>query len=318
MSRTTLSLNTQRRIMARIAENLPDDLPEEDALRWVNDCAELKKGLRGLLMPEINWLDQLVQAENDIYSAFLVRGQAIDFSQFKATLKSHGEEHISRWIQLGLEPHFLPKRQFRQDEKLRGWKVKPKKWFWQQMAACTIKRRNVAGELVTVTEAGFDGDTVLIDTRCKPAYDNGRQMFADDEAFLGGLIEDLRSRCEIARYDSGQQDSRFGVSSLEWDEQIRPALEARPEFKGVSFRLELAIEANTIPQIYGRMPRHKDGQTDTWVWYEEFFEGASCCLRGGGSGRGGLAGVGWREVRSHWDGGAVRPLGVVATLPLGS
>lgn len=307
MSRTTLTLATQRRFAAGVIESLPDGMSEERALWWLNNKAKLKKALGGaLIRSDIGWLDQLIQAENDAHRAFF--GQTFDLSQFAETLERYGEERVDRWAKLLFEPHFLPKWQFSADAKIRGWKVKPEAWFWEKVAAGNIKRRNAAGELETVEEVGFDGVTLLIDTRCKPHYSDGRQMFEND-GLMGGVIEALREQGKIARYDP--QSSRFGISSCEWDEQIRPALEALPEFEGASFRLELASEAIAIPQIFKRMPRRKDGQTSTLVWYEEFFEGASHRLCGGNSDRGGLAYVYCSDIGGHWYGRAVRPVGVL-------
>jgi len=310
MSRTTLTLKTQRRIIGRITEILPDDLSEEDALFWIGHSAQLSEGLRNVLIrSKINWLDQLVQAENNALGAFF--NETFDLSQFAATLKQFGEKRVMQWAKLGLKPHFLPRIVFTHGSKFPGWKIKPESWFWQKVADGSIKRRNVAGELEIVKEVRFEGTTVLIDTRCKPAYDGGRQMFANDEGFLGGVIEALRTEGKIAHTDAGPPSSRFNISSSEWDEHIRPALEARPEFEGVTFRLEQTIEANVIPQLYMWIPRKKDGRTNTWVWFEEFFEGASSRLDGGRSDYGGLADVCCYYVVNHWFSGAVRPVGVL-------
>lgn len=307
MSRTTLTLKSQRRLLARIAENLPDGLSEEDAIHWIENSSELSSGLSSLLVrSEVNWLDHLLQAEDVAHRAFF--GQTSDLTQFAATLERFGEERVRLWTKDCREPHFLPKQVFSADTKLRGWKVKPEPWFWQKIADGKIMRRDAAGKLAVVKEVGFDGVTLLIDTRCKPAYTDGSQMFAND-GLLGGVIKTLRAEGKIASLNPS--DSRFCISSREWDEQIRPALETLPEFAGVSFRLELAIEANVIPQMYKRMPRRKDGQTDTRVWYEEFFEDALNRLNGGYSGRGGLASVYYSGVDDRWNYRAVRPVGVL-------
>ncbi|HLB32539.1 MAG TPA: hypothetical protein VJL27_03225, partial [Patescibacteria group bacterium] len=121
------------------------------------------------------WLDRLVQAEKAVHCAFF--GRTFDLSQFRSTLERYGEDRVKKWAELGLEPHYLPEWTFSPDAKVRGWKVRPEPWFWEQLAAGNIKRRNAAGELETITAVGFDGATLLIDTRCNPVYDNGRQMF---------------------------------------------------------------------------------------------------------------------------------------------
>lgn len=256
-----------------------------------------------------NWLDKLVQDENDAYRAFF--GQTFDLSKFQERLKYFGKDRVDQWAKLRMEPHFLPEFRFQPDTNLPGWKVKPNDWFWEHVAAGNIKRRNAAGEVVEVKKVGFDGTVVLIDTRCKPQYDKGRQMFLKDDAFLGPVINCLRTAGEIARYEYGPQSSRFGISSIDWEEHIRSALQALPVFGGVSWRLELAIEANTIPQIYKQMPRREDGQTNTWVWYEEYFEVETRRLHGGNSALGGLANVNDYWVDLHWFYQAVRPLGVL-------
>ena len=124
-------------------------------------------------------------------------------------------------------------------------------------------------------------------------------------------IENLRAEGKVAHYDYGPQSSRFGVSFLEWDEHIRPALEARPEFEGVTFRLESVIEASFLSQACQQMPRRGDGQTNTWVWYRGYYEDATCRLVGGDFAFGGLADVCYYSVVHHSNGGAVRPVGVL-------
>lgn len=314
MTRTPLTAVTAVTLSGNLAKAVPSDLPEEDAAYWNGNLGELHAEIgRVLRRSETNWLDLLVKAENDAHRVFF--GRTFDeIAQFRNTLEHYGEERVGQWADLGLQPHFLPKLALTQGSKFRGWKVKPEKWFWQQVAAETIKRRNTTGDLEVVKEVGFDGTTLLIDTRCKPVYDGGRQSYGSvPDVLLGTLIETLRAEGKIARYEYGEQSSRFGVSSREWDKHVRPALESLPVFEGVAFRLEMAIEANCIPQIYKRMPRKKDGQTNTWVWYEEFIEGESRRLHGGNSDDGGRANVYGHGVGDHWSNGAVRPLGVLDT-----
>lgn len=296
-------------------------IDSQQAQRWIGQSGQAQAAVAAMLKLEpseafrrlqnLNWLDELVAEEKYAHQAFF--GQTFDLTQFAATLERFGEDRVRQWAKLGLEVHFLPKVTFAPAINFPGWKVKPEGWFWQQVAAGSIKRRNAAGGLEVVKEIGCDGVTLLIDTRCKPNFNASKQMFANDEHFLGGIIKDLRAQGKISRYDLGPQSSRFGISSRDWDEHLRPALQARPEFDGVTFRLEQAIEANAIPQIYKRMPRRKDGQTTTWVWYEEFFGIASDRLCGGGSGGGGLAYVDCSHVVSHWINRGVRPVGVLDT-----
>ncbi|MCG2808859.1 MAG: hypothetical protein L6275_00745, partial [Candidatus Portnoybacteria bacterium] len=70
------------------------------------------------------------------------------------------------------------------------------------------------------------------------------------------------------------------------------------------------IEANVIPQLYTDMPRKDDGNTNTWVWFEEYFKGRVRRPGGGrSSGYGGLADVCCSWSAYHWySHGSFRPL----------
>lgn len=312
VSRTPLTVGTAVTLAGNLAKGVTSNLPEEDGQYWNRHIDELHTRMREVLFRtferERSWIDRLVKAENNAHRAFF--GQTFDPAQFTATLERFGEDRVGQWAKLGLEPHFFPREAvFSADAKIRGWRVKPRSWFWEEVFTGGIKRRNAAGDLETVSEVRFDGVTLLVDVRCKPPYDGGRQMFVNDIDYLGALICVLRMRGKIDDY--GSQSSRFGISPCEWDEQVRPALEARPEFEGVTFRLELVLEANVIPQLYSRMPRRRDGQTNTWVWYEEFMGDTSCRLIGGSSAHGGLADLHGGSPSDHCGSYAVRPVGVL-------
>jgi len=226
--------------------------------------------------------------------------------EFEKILRKYGRKKIKEWQGLGLEPHFLPKVSMMLGNDYPGWKVKPKKWFYDMLAQGKILR-DINGQLEPVTKAELPGATVLIDTRLKPVYKNGVQMWEGDN-LLGLLIADLRKEGKIAKYDYGPQSSRFGVSANEWQEYVRPALANRLGLEPRQLRLECAIEANVIPQLYPYMPRKDDGKTNTWVWHEEYFGGGGPRLHGGVSDCGGLAGVHYNDAGRHWSYGAFRPL----------
>jgi hypothetical protein len=138
-------------------------------------------------------------------------------------------------------------------------------------------------------------------------------MFKDDN-LLGPIIERLRQEGKIAKYEYGTPASRFGVSGDdEWEDQIRPALAEFLGIKVARVRLERAIESNIIPQLYSYLPRQRDGETDTWVWYEEYFEDGSYRLYGGSSDFGGLSRVYCLWAGSHWFYRAFRPLVVLGS-----
>lgn len=304
----------------------PSGIGRQEAQRWISQPDASKNAIAYLLkldpvealrrLRNVNWIEELVLSENAAHEAFF--GCSRDLSFFKEVLDGFGEERVRQWRNLGLEPHYWPNAVFAKDAVFPGWEVRPNNWSYEQVAAGNIKRRNTAGNLSAITQVAFPGAVLLVDTRLKPSYNGGEQMFDNDKQFLGKEIERLRKEGKMDRYEYGPQTSRFGISSREWDEHLCPALAARPEFEGITWMFEPYIVANVVPQLYPHMLRVKDGQTDTWVWYEEYFGGESRRLDGGYSGRGGLAYVDCRGVGIRWSGRAVRPLGVLATQIVGS
>jgi len=257
-----------------------------------------------------DWLEDILTKERKAHKDFF--GQEFDLAGFQVVLEKYGTEAISRWQKLGLNPQYLPTVAMGQDTDFLGWKVKPEDWYCRQVATGKIFRRQPDGQLALDREAfKLEGITVLIDSRLKPQYQNGKQMFQRDN-LLGPIIKQLREEGKIAKYMCGSQSSRFGVSADEWENHIKLAL---AEFLGVEVsqvRLERAIEASVIPQLYPHMPRKGDGETNTWVWYEEYFEGSSLRLHGGKSDYGGLSSVHYSYwAGDRWPHRAFRPLVVL-------
>ncbi len=236
-------------------------------------------------------------------------GKEFDLAEFEATLKKYGEERIKKWAALGLEPHFLPAVSMSLHDDYPGWKIKPEERFYCSIAAGKVFRYT-GGELKLINELKLEDVAVLIDTRLKPDYSSGGQMWMDDN-LLGEIIEKLREEKQIVRYSNGFQSSRFGVSPNEWQEHIRSALAIRLDFEVNRVILEPVIVANLIPQLYIHMSRKKDGKTSTWVWYEEYFESHDRRVNGGRSVYGGLADVHDQPANIHQDDRSIRPLVVL-------
>lgn len=257
---------------------------------------------------QIPWWERILEKESGYHWNFV--GKKFNLSTFQAVIEKYSREKVECWQSLGLEVHFLPEISMFQNDKYPGWEKKPGDWYYNQIVAGKILRLQPDGQLKPIKEVKLEGITVLIDTRLKPAYNNGKQMFKNDN-LLGPIIERLREKGEIADYNP--RSSRFNVSAEEWQDRVRPALAV---FLGVDVsqvRLETAIEANVIPQLYPYMPRKNDGRTDVWVWYEEFFGDASSHrLHGGFSAHGVLSHVPYYSVGSHWYDGAFRPLVVLS------
>lgn len=255
-----------------------------------------------------NWIDQIINREHQYHLNFF--GRKINLPKFEKTLKKYGQKQIRQWQKLGLEPHFLPKAfLFQSNNNFPGWKIKPNNWYYEKAAQDKILRY-VDGELEIDRQSDkLEEITVLIDTRLKPAYNDGRQMYANDN-LLGPIIELLRKDKKIAKYEHGLRSSRFGVSADEWENQIKPVLAKKLGLEINQVRLERVIEANVIPQLYTDMPRKDDGNTNTWVWFEEYFKGRVRRPGGGrSSGYGGLADVCCSWSAYHWySHGSFRPL----------
>jgi hypothetical protein len=273
---------------------------------------ELQRILEGrdlsLAVPELkaDWLTDILVREQTAHLTFF--GQEYDLSELEKKLREYGRKQVKRWASLGLEPHFLPQVSMMPGDNYSGWKIKPGEFYYRSLVEGKLFR-NQNGNLVKVTNIGLEGVSVLIDTRLKPAYDNGRQMWEKDN-LLGSVIQSLRKQGKIQDYTDGPRNSRFGVSANELGEIYR-ALAPRIGLVPDQFRSELAIEGNAIPQIYSHMPRKNDGETNTWVWYEEFFGGRVRRLSGGNSDNGGLARVYWDHAALHWGYKSFRPLVVL-------
>ncbi len=252
------------------------------------------------------WMKDMVIREGVLLQAFF--GQEFDLMPFVETLRRYGRKRINLWRKLGMEPHFLPEVLMSEKATYPGWKIKPESWFYKMSDQGKLFLLQSDGSLAVSNPAyQLGGITVLIDTRCKPAYNNGLQMYADDK-LLGSIIEDLRKQQKIQDYSA--RCSRFNISGNEC-EVIKPVWAAKLGLKPEQVRLETEIEANVISQLYTDMPRQKDGTTNTSEWREEFFESRAHRLRGGSSDCGGLAHVNYRGAGLHWDGRGVRFLAVL-------
>lgn len=255
-------------------------------------------------------IDEVIAREIQYHTDFF--GEEFDLTQFQETLQKYGEVRVKEW-QKWLEPHFLPDKPMAEDVDYPGLKVKPEPWYYRMVDEGKILRQQTDGTFVPDREAfKLRGITVLVDTRCKPAYDGGEQMWEGDEHFLGPIIEELRTQGRIARYEFGPQSSRFGISADEAEQELWPALAERLlGLKAPQVRSERAIEFNVLSQMIEGTPRENDGKTDTWLWFADIFEDRGHRLYGGFSGCGGLADVGCHWSRYHWYDGSVRPLAVL-------
>ncbi|TSD03441.1 MAG: hypothetical protein Athens071416_122 [Parcubacteria group bacterium Athens0714_16] len=254
-----------------------------------------------------SWLNAILESEKKAHLAFF--GKEFDLTQFAENLQKYGKKKIQYWKSLMLEPHFIPKMAFMPKNNYPGWKIKPNDWFYENVTAGKILH-NINGNLITLKIVETDGVTLLIDTRCKPQYTSGSQMYENDN-FLSSVILKLRKEEKI-KYDSNiPWESRFNISADEFETQLKPHVADLLDLKIKQIRFEKTIEANVIPQMYQHMPRKNDGNTNTWCRYDEFFGHLTICLFGGNSTNGGLSHVSCGNSDSHWGDGSVRSVAVL-------
>jgi hypothetical protein len=202
-------------------------------------------------------------------------------------------ERYERWKEMGFELHYLPDEELAEERDLPGWKKKPGKRYapdqsWGIEFFDEIKNGNLPKDSLKLPAAW-----VLADSREKPKYENGKQIYKEDA--LGTVLEELRKKKVIT--DFTVKGSRFNIS---WDELNKPevkqaiaeALDVPPE----ALRLPRAIEWNYMGNVY-----HPEwGGTNTWEWFDDSYQKGQRRLYGGGSERGGLSNVYWFDpgVRS--------------------
>lgn len=173
--------------------------------------------------------------------------------------------------------HILPNIVLNQDAEYPGWKVRPEPWFWEQIRTGGLPK----------DAAILSGDLLLVETIQKPDYDRGMQLYENDP--LAPILAQGRREGIIKGPDRVPKTSRFAVSASKIEGYVAPKvakLLGVNRLPGVVVRKPRAIEFNVLGNAF--YPQW--GQTSTWEWFEDRFERASR-LYGGGSGRGGLAGI---------------------------
>lgn len=252
--------------------------------------------------------------ERKYHKAFF--GKIFDLTAFMRVLKDYGPEDLARWTSLYLEPHFLPEVDILPWNDFPGWRIKIGKLFYEAAGSNGSKIMCRQENDVLGHDHKFyklPGRTVLIDTRLK----NHKMM--DNDMLMGDIMIWLRRERRIKTFRELPLSSRFGPSSNDWDQQIRPALIKALGFKPRQVRLEKVVEANTIPQIYPHMPRLNDGKFQTEVWCEEFCAEPckeSCCtsinrFSGGIERYGGLSYFSPMDRSDRWMQRAFRPIFVL-------
>jgi len=206
-------------------------------------------------------------------------------------------EKYEQWKELGFELHYLPEEDLTKGRDLPGWKKKPNEWFFNQISE---------GKL-SPDSTKLAGSWILIDNRAKPQYDDGEQIYENDDQ-IGSALGKLRQQGLIENYK--KTNSRFNIS---WDElnktEVKEALAEILNIDPQNLRLPRAVEWNYLGNAF----YERWGETNTWEWFEDEYDKGQSRLHGGFSDDGGLSDVSWRSPGVRRGGRGFRPLVVFSS-----
>jgi len=206
-------------------------------------------------------------------------------------------EKYEQWKELGFELHYLPEEDLTKDRDLPGWKKKPGELFFNQISDGKLSSDSTK----------LAGSWVLIDSRAKPQYDDGKQIYENDDQ-IGDALGKLRQQGLIENYK--ETGSRFNIS---WDElnktEMKEALAEILNTDPQNLRLPRAVEWNYLGNAF----YEHWGETSIWEWLEDEYDKGQERLYGGGSGNGGLSGVDWHSPDGRDGGLGFRPLVVFSS-----
>ena len=206
-------------------------------------------------------------------------------------------EKCEQWKELGFELHYLPEEDLTKDRDLPGWKKKPGELFFNQISDGKLSSDSTK----------LAGSWVLIDSRAKPQYDDGKQIYENDDQ-IGDALGKLRQQGLIENYK--ETGSRFNIS---WDElnktEMKEALAEILNTDPQNLRLPRAVEWNYLGNAF----YEHWGETSIWEWLEDEYDKGQERLYGGGSGNGGLSGVDWHSPDGRDGGLGFRPLVVFSS-----
>ena len=235
--------------------------------------------------------DEIQERERESLRAFF--GSDIDVPSVPGSVTM---EQYEQWKEMGLELHYMPDMEMSENKNYPGWKKKPTSNI-NLFNAVKDKKEKLAADTLKLP-----GAWVVVDAREKPQYQNGNQVYANDP--LKDVIEELRKQKVIGGTKAG---SRFEIS---WDELHKPEVKAKfAEILGTTpdqLRLPRAIEWNFL----GNAHYQKWGDTNTWEWFEDSYQGSGR-LAGGGSDYGGLSRVDWAAPDRRGAYCGFRPLIVI-------
>ena len=205
------------------------------------------------------------------------------------------QEKYEKWKEMKLELHYIPAADMTEDKQYPGWKKKPTSNI-NLFTATKDAQNKLALDTLKLNAAW-----VLVDTRDKPAYNDGEQEYPEDTK-MGAVLADLRTAGTVSNFK--KKDSRFNISWEELhQEDFKKKLAVLFDVKPEAVRLPHAIEGSFL----GNLHHPSWGDTNSWEWYEDSYQGSTHLL-GGYSASGGLSGVSWYDAGGRDVSLGFRPL----------
>lgn len=279
----------------------------------------------------IHWIDQYLARESRTYAHISKQcGEILDWprDRFVAALERVGRERVEAWeVRCGLRIGTIPAYAFTPRASFPGIRLTDRFYRWvQDGAICSFKGNRYVPDTDVIQAAEA---VVLFDQRQKPQCAKGQQMWLGDESFLGPIIARLRYDGRAGKsgeHNSRSDDpsvnvpagSRFAIAPVQWATVIRPALQSAPLFGEVNWRLERWSDWYFLCHAHPELPRHRDDETDTWLFFEERvreneqpLDDLRLQLVGGVSEDGGFASIYKSPCRATYNQTSFRPIGIV-------
>ncbi len=221
---------------------------------------------------ELGALEQLRGTEEQKLTAFFEK--QIDVPPLPPDVTP---ERLKNWEKLGMEVHYFPAEDMTEDRVLKGWRKKPKKDFYD-----LVRKGELPSSAMKLSEGWF-----VVDARQKPAYDAGKQMYANDP-----LVPTLTTRFSIKPND---------LDDPKLIRKIAAAIDVEPD----QFSLPTYMQWNILANIH-----HPEwGTTNTGEWVKEKLKSGHRLISGH-SALGGASYVLWHGVADVHVG--FRPLGILS------
>ena len=215
------------------------------------------------------WQEKIIKSEKEALEKYF--DQPIEVPKLPAEVT---KAKLEFWKQNQFALHYSPGLEIPQDNTFPGQKKKIDadvyKW---------IKEKEINSDTIKLPKGW-----ILIDTRPKPQYNNGDQMYEND--ILGPVLEKLRKENHIENFK--HEDSRFNISN---DELQKPEVKAAIAEVLKVRADQLSLPLTALWNYLGNAFYPEWGDTNTWEWFEDEYKGGYR-LYGGLSNHDGLSYVG--------------------------